>query len=139
MLSEAARISMRFHEDATVYAVYGTSSAANEAHVTMIAAMKDNDTVYLEALRNLPEGSTVSEQGILFADDAKLGTESGESALTYQSANRYAYRSNGKELNDVTGLTLKRVQVRIHARAYVIYLDGSGKEHVLYSEIATVE
>ncbi len=138
VLSTSAGTYVRFRENATVYAVY--ADAAGEAEtprVTFITAKRIDGTICFEALRDVPAGYTLKEQGILFNVDS-MTTGTLEDALRYNnSAESYKYVSTGKNANDVTGLTLKNVSVTVNARAYVIYNDGTN-EGIVYSEIATV-
>ncbi len=134
-VSYANETNVRYAANTTLYAVYGTSVQA-EPVVTMISADKTGTTVSFEALRSLPEGYTVTEQGILFALESTL-TGAAEEALVYNfdPSTVYKYQSNGTALNDVTGLTIKRVPGTVAARAFVIYSDGTN-QGIIYSDVA---
>ncbi len=126
VLSTAAATNVRYRENTTIYAVYGDSAyTAAKPTVTMITARRDGTTLYFEALRCIPAGYTVKEQGILF------GTAAG---LTYGADGVYKYVSNGQGANDVTGLTLKNIDssMTIYAAGYVIFTDGTA-EGIIYT------
>ena len=131
MLSTSAKTTIRYQTDTTIYAVYGDGAPiASEPTVVMITNKKDAaGTVYFEALRDVPEGFTLKEQGILFSTDA---------GITYGKAGVYKFTSNGKEAHDVTGLTVKRAPSPLYARGYVIYSDGE-TEGIVYTEEVKAE
>ena len=61
-----------------------------------------------------------------------------EDALVYNGTECYKYVSNGKEANDVTGLTLKNAPLPVYARGYVLYSDGTN-EGIVYTDVVSVD
>jgi hypothetical protein len=125
ILSMSAETYIRYQESTTIYAVYGDASVQAGPAVTMISAFRDGTTIYFEALRDIPEGYTVKEQGILFGL-----TED----LTYGASGTYKYVSSGKNAHDVTALTLKNIAAgtTVYGRGYVIFTDGTD-EGIIYT------
>ena len=137
IVSYGATTTFRFNTNTTIQAVYGPAAVTEKVTVTFVTKTVDNQMLYFEALRSVPENYTLKEQGILFANEAKMAGVDAETALTLNSANCYDYKSTGKGLNDVTGLTLKNVPDTVYARAYVVY-EVSGEIGVAFSEIASL-
>ena len=135
LLSTAKATNVRFAENTKIYAVYGVSQADVQPTVRFVTAEKDGTTVYFEALRDVPVGYTLKEQGVLFTVETALGTLTPEEALLYDSTVAYKFVSNGTAANDVTGLTLKNIPATVYARAYVVF-EKDGVEGIVYSEIA---
>ncbi len=135
ILSRSASTNIRYMEDTLIYAVYGNESAAAAAPtVKIIVARNDGSSVYFEALRSIPEGYTLIEQGLLFTTDDYLGGLTPEEGLTPTSTACFKYVSNGKALNDVTGLLIKNVNVKVYAKGYIVVSDGQNMITVLSPE-----
>ncbi len=138
VLSRLATTPFRFAADAVIYAVYGDQAPeAVTPSVQILHGTRTTDggksIMNVDALRTLPEGYTIDEQGILFSLEAMMAGTAPEVALTVNSDKTYKYASSGKELTDVTGLTIKNAPAEIYVRAYVVYRDAQGNAAVLYS------
>lgn len=135
ILSRSKTTTFRYAADQDVYAVYSTAAAAtSEPTVKIIVARNTGSSVYFEALRNVPDGYTLVEQGILFTTDSKRGALSVEDALTVGSTACFKYVSNGKAPNDVTGLLIKNAPEKVYAKGYLIYTDGSNQYAAVSAE-----
>ncbi|MBP5225259.1 MAG: hypothetical protein J6Z38_06745, partial [Lachnospiraceae bacterium] len=124
LLSTNAETYVRYQADTTIYAVYGTTAPAAKPTITMITAKRENGAVYFEALRDIPAGYTLKEQGILFSLSADI---------VYGKTGVYKYVSSGLSFNDVTGLTIKNAPTPMYGRGYMILSDGTN-EGILYTD-----
>ena len=130
--------SVRFYGAAELYAVYGNETAPDGPLVSVLTIKRTGTTMNVEVLRDLPDGYSVKEQGILFGTEATFGILAPEDAMVFNGADTFRYVSNGIAPTDVTGLTLRNVSGKIYARGYVIYLFG-GAEAVIYTDVVSVE
>ncbi len=137
-ISRTADMSVRFYGDAELYAVYGNETAPDGPLVSVLTIKRTGTTMNVEVLRDLPDGYSVKEQGILFGTEATFGILDPEDAMVFNGADTFRYVSNGIAPTDVTGLTLRNVSGKIYARGYVIYLFG-GAEAVIYTGVVSVE
>ena len=137
---------IRFDHDTQIYAVFGDPELLREAGgkwnsgsscIRFVTKEKAGNEVRLEALRFIWPGHLIQEQGILFTNEAGLGGRPAEEVLQEDNTSVYRYVSNGRYFADVTGLTLKNVDEKIYARAYVV-LGGVASTNVVYSEIAEI-
>jgi hypothetical protein len=122
----------------TVYAVYGTEEVAAQPTiaVTNIFAIQSNgkDRVGFSFTRDVPEGFTIVETGVLFDNLGKVSASNAEDELVLGGANVTKGVATNPAAEGVytAQITDKNEGNGVYARGYLIATDNSTGEQVAY-------
>ena len=153
ILSSERTFTFGAFEDETIYAIYGaeTDTVPVIAFTGAEATLQPADTRYTYSFaveRSVPEGWTVTEQGILYTNGAKFADSSeADNAMTLESGaldekTVFAARSSEVDRMGVTVLNIKNVPGNIifYAKGYMVLShteNGEAVREVIYSRMMT--
>ncbi|MBQ3038849.1 MAG: hypothetical protein IJD30_06710, partial [Clostridia bacterium] len=122
--------------DVTITAVYAENITAQPT-VTLYSKVVNNYRVTFTVERNLPEGYTFIESGILFTKNEAI-VESGHFTVEHASDNEEIKqgRTVSHEQDGQYSVVLVASNTKTYyAKGYVIYLDQMGEIQIAYTDV----
>lgn len=146
ILSTSESYSIYINKNTTIYAIYvdeGTEVTKVSTMVTndISAKLLDSTTKSLVVLatRDIIDGYTLVEHGILYSANSAYGQEGAEDTMIIGASGvskgiSTATASSGAYAHTIT-LTDEQLDVVVYARGYMILADGEGNQTIIYGAI----